>query len=304
MGRCAATGKPEAPRHGPRSHHRAEVLKAALPLWQKRVLAGAIMDHETADLSMPQAPEEELGLSAAALAALAEFALDNGILAEADADSSIRQQVQSHFEALEPEKEELFTFEYGHVRLTMEGWRRDLGQTLSSTGLTVWSGAEDLAAYLWRHRAVLFPEKSQKVGSASCFVLPGLSDAPSGHQVVVELGAGLGLPGILCGAIMALASDSGTVICTDGDDNSLEKLRRNVEINGELLGAVQTEVLRLRWGQDLRVLDEALERLHGEDGRAVDLIIAADVIYQVRLSTCPTQLLDAPARCLHEGYGG
>uniref|UniRef100_A0A7R9UAN4 Calmodulin-lysine N-methyltransferase n=1 Tax=Pinguiococcus pyrenoidosus TaxID=172671 RepID=A0A7R9UAN4_9STRA len=242
------------------------------------------MDHETADLSMPQAPEEELGLSAAALAALAEFALDNGILAEADADSSIRQQVQSHFEALEPEKEELFTFEYGHVRLTMEGWRRDLGQTLSSTGLTVWSGAEDLAAYLWRHRAVLFPEKSQKV--------------------VVELGAGLGLPGILCGAIMALASDSGTVICTDGDDNSLEKLRRNVEINGELLGAVQTEVLRLRWGQDLRVLDEALERLHGEDGRAVDLIIAADVIYQVRLSTCPTQLLDAPARCLHEGYGG
>lgn len=209
------------------------------------------MDHESSEKAMPQASEDEIGLSASSLAALAEFALDLGIDCggPGGGPGDVRKAVQTHFDEVGGGKEDSFTFVFGDdVELELRGWRQDLGQTLSSTGLTLWAGAELLADFLWAHREPL-----------------GLT----GHASVVELGAGLGLDGLLCAAL-----GEGTVLLTDGDENALELLRDNADANGEAVGGCQVRCARLRWGED-EDLDGALGMLD-----SLDLVVAADVVYQ------------------------
>lgn len=87
-------------------------------------------------------------LSADTLLALKQFALSSGI-ATAVEDDDVMDAVAKHFDVNDNEKYEIFHFSWGansslyssvvsnYVELNLRGVRRDLGQTLNSTGLTV-----------------------------------------------------------------------------------------------------------------------------------------------------------------------
>lgn len=129
--------------------------------------------------------EEEdgpLALSSAALAALQEFAIEQGIAVDEHADD-VREEIQKALD-VEP-KEDSFMFAFGgtkddngkvsdaEITIKLNGLRRDIGQTLQSTGLTLWRAGDFLSDYMYANRA-MFEGKT-----------------------VVELGSGLGLVGIL-----------------------------------------------------------------------------------------------------------
>jgi hypothetical protein len=111
--------------------------------------------------------ENELQLSAATLAALKEFASSRGIVQDADEnddeeehDSSrnVIEAVRSHFEI--KDREEFFHFKFGdNIEFTLHGVKRELGQTLSSTGLTLWRAAEHLSQFCYDNQH-LFRDKS------------------------------------------------------------------------------------------------------------------------------------------------
>lgn len=119
--------------------------------------------------------DEPLALSSAALAALQEFAAERGIAVEDDAgDVDVRAEIQKALD-VEP-KEDSFRFAFGadeQIVVRLNGLRRDIGQTLQSTGLTLWRAGDFLSDYMFARREI-FQGKS-----------------------VVELGSGLGLVGIL-----------------------------------------------------------------------------------------------------------
>ncbi|KAG7231948.1 hypothetical protein INR49_010067 [Caranx melampygus] len=108
-------------------------------------------------------------------------------------------------------------------------------------GMYVWPSAVVLAQYLWTRREEL-----------------------SG-RTVLELGAGVSLPGVVaarCGARVILSDDARTPLC-------LENCRRSCESNG----LQHVEVLGLTWGEvspDLVLLPE------------LDFILGSDVFYEPR----------------------
>ncbi len=79
----------------------------------------------------------ELSLSAETLTALKSFALSNGIECS---DDDIIKTVASHFDIRD--RNDLFTYKWCknelEVEITLKGVKRELGQTLSSTGLTMY----------------------------------------------------------------------------------------------------------------------------------------------------------------------
>ena len=94
--------------------------------------------------------ETELELSSYALEALKDFALSKGIEIDQNDNYSIRKNIQEAFDW--KEKDESFNYEF-HVKneiiqIPLKGLRRDLGQTLESTGLTLWRGADILANFI------------------------------------------------------------------------------------------------------------------------------------------------------------
>ncbi|XP_040045748.2 histone-arginine methyltransferase METTL23 [Gasterosteus aculeatus] len=107
-------------------------------------------------------------------------------------------------------------------------------------GMYVWPCAVVLAQYLWTHREAL------------------------GGQAVLELGAGVSLPGVVaarCGAKVILSDGAAASLC-------LENCRRSCEANG-LLRAVG--VVSLTWGEVSPEL-LLLPRL--------DVILGSDVFYE------------------------
>ena len=83
---------------------------------------------------------EHLSLSSEALAALREFALAKGCDIESDEENeNFLNKVQSHFDI--KDKTDQFEFEFGQgkdqIRFKLDGLKREIGQTLSSTGLTL-----------------------------------------------------------------------------------------------------------------------------------------------------------------------
>ena len=131
----------------------------------------------------------------------------------------------------------------------LHGFKLDSEETYRSTGVTLWQASPRLADYLQNH-----PE-----------VCRGKS--------VLELGAGLGL----CG-ITAHYSGAKTVIMTDGDTQTLHRMRENVRHNCVEVGDASVTVSnsiscrQLIWGSPH--VEKFLE-YHGE----FDTIIGADVIY-------------------------
>jgi predicted nicotinamide N-methyase len=199
-------------------------------------------------MSVVQASEDELGLSPETLVALAAFAAESdlGIFSAAD----VRQQVQSAMDTHEKEEEFDFTFDSSTDKVTIKllGVSSALGQTLASTGLTVWLAARQLAEYLWQIRASL------------------------AGQRIVELGSGLGLCGLLCSK---LCDSSGSVVLTDGGDEftpvAQTVLEQQVQRNSTDAAACSVQVLT--WGEHEQFIAQ-------HTSAPFDLIIAADVLYE------------------------
>ncbi|KAF0691397.1 Aste57867_17365 [Aphanomyces stellatus] len=162
---------------------------------------------------------EGIGLSADALAALREFAMERGIRVDEDEDFDIRKEVQSALEEEKGPNEDQFTYNFGDdISIRLNGLRRDIGQTLNSTGLTLWRAGDFLSDYMFKNK-----------------------DLFAGKRVL-ELGSGLGLCGILAWHLGA------EVLITDGDEESMVLLLENCKLNG-----LDTDTMckQLLWGEEL-----------------------------------------------------
>jgi predicted nicotinamide N-methyase len=202
-------------------------------------------------MSVVQASEDELGLSPETLAALAAFAAESDLSIDFTA-ADVRQQVQSAMDT--HEKEEKFDFTFGsssadEVTIRLQGVSSALGQTLASTGLTVWLAARQLAEYLWQVRASL------------------------AGQRIVELGSGLGLCGLLCSK---LCGASGSVVLTDGGEEftpaAQTVLQQQVQRNSST-GTAPCTVQVLTWGEHEQFIEQ-------HSTIPFNLVIAADVLYE------------------------
>jgi predicted nicotinamide N-methyase len=141
------------------------------------------------------------------------------------------------------------------VNLRLYGWKRELGQQLDSTGLTMWRAGEDLGRYLWEKRTTLFGGGQQEMLQKH------------GGRHVLELGCGLGL----CGLLASQLNPKGVVVLTDGDELTMEKLAVNVEENTVRNGCAVT-ARTLLWGDHRELVIEFPDLF--------DLVLAADVIYE------------------------
>lgn len=111
-----------------------------------------------------------------------------------------------HFEYALPEHETLnptkTVIPIKTVNITLTGHKAELGQTLHSTGLTLWRASELLCDYMIVQNTAIQQKN------------------------VLELGAGLGLCGILAHHLQAACT-----VLTDGDTDALKFMRANVAAN-------------------------------------------------------------------------
>lgn len=131
------------------------------------------------------------------------------------------------------------------IRVEIHGYKTDSDQVWESTGLTLWKASKYLCDYMVEHAEKL---KGQRV---------------------LELGAGLGLNGVLAHRLGA----ESTVI-TDGDSDAMVELRKNIRVNrveGRALSASQ-----LIWGLES---SEAFLKSSKSATSKFSMIIASDVIY-------------------------
>lgn len=151
--------------------------------------------------------------------------------------------------------EEVFT--YGETSIVLCGlsWNTvQSGAGYSRIGHTLWAAGHFLANFLYHH--------------------PGLIQG----KRILEIGCGLGLTGLLAGK---LAGNPGNVVLTDGDENILDALQRNIDRNfpertptepGPRSNSPQRPACSvLSWG-------EAVEEFRKQYGQ-FDVIIGADVLY-------------------------
>ncbi|CAE6942554.1 METTL21C [Symbiodinium natans] len=120
---------------------------------------------------------------------------------------------------------------------------------VGGTGGMVWPGAIVLASQL-RARPEL------------------LSDA----TVVLELGAGCGLPGLAAASLLRRDGGARRVILTDGPEAVLTNLEHNARANEERVAPVALEVAKLIW-------EELLDGTTPPPAKAVDVLLGSDVIW-------------------------
>jgi len=170
------------------------------------------------------------GLSEETMKALREFALQQGVSLDVHARNDRKDLIDSvlkHFQV--QDREEFFPIEYSSndqsrtVKFGVKGVKRELGQTLSSTGLTIWRAAEHLCQYIIDN-----PQRFQ--GKSVC-----------------ELGAGLGLVSILLEKLEVCSE----LVVTDGDEDTLSLLVEN-KIDNDCL----FETNYLLWGEQEDFLSE------------------------------------------------
>jgi len=148
------------------------------------------------------------------------------------------------------------------IDIEIRGCKTDADEVWKSTGLTLWRASDYLCQY--------------QLENVSLFL----------DKRVLELGAGLGLNGILAwrSTVKNHSSDdesnSTCVYITDGDSDALKELRENIERNrpsddaeGSRLGKASCH--QLIWGKDSS--QKFLERT--ADGRRFDVLLASDIIY-------------------------
>ena len=143
------------------------------------------------------------------------------------------------------------------ITIVLKGFKAENGQTLDSTGMTLWRASEILCQYLVAHGEDLLR-----------------------NQTVLELGAGLGE----CGILVYKLELAKRVIMSDGDTDVLEQMRKNVDYNLHSTDMKRhTKVLACRqiiWQKNKDVEDFRQRwcvREQGCDG--FDIIMGADIIY-------------------------
>mmetsp|Transcript_10564 Transcript_10564/g.15917 ORF Transcript_10564/g.15917 Transcript_10564/m.15917 type:complete len:330 (+) Transcript_10564:89-1078(+) len=171
------------------------------------------------------------------------------------------------------------------ISITLKGFKHEHERIFDSTGLTLWRASKLLCDFM-------------------CSNTHYIED-----KTVLELGAGLGLCGLL-----AYHLNATSVVMTDGDTDVLAEMRQNVNCNlktqkeelddmtkkknvysqDDVDGGDDTSVMQasdkvipcrqLRWGKSyVEKFKSSLEKLstykNGETGGSFDVIIASDVIY-------------------------
>jgi predicted nicotinamide N-methyase len=148
------------------------------------------------------------------------------------------------------------------IQLNIHGYKTESDEVWQSTGLTLWKASKYLCHYMCAN-----------------------ADELRQGRRILELGAGLGLNGILA---HRLAPDS-TVVVTDGDSDAMTLLRKNIAVN-RLVGSDKNETTtqsenstiyskQLIWGldQSKKFLNESSSS--SSSSSKFSVIIASDVIY-------------------------
>ena len=200
----------------------------------------------------------------------------------------------------DPDPFEMFQFEFklpspdlqqldendGLISVEIKGYKTDAEQVWQSTGLTLWRASHYLCEYQVEHYSELFQNKR-----------------------VLELGAGLGLNGILawrlsCAAAAAAAAadvetnnenhvktstnndndgntTSSEVCITDGDSDALVHLRDNIERNrpsgnhNNVITSSKVSCNQLIWGKDSS--QKFLQ--HIAQNQKYHVLLASDIVY-------------------------
>ena len=143
----------------------------------------------------------------------------------------------------DPDPYDTFIHEVGNHSIVLRGYKEENGQTIPSTGLTLWKAAPLLCEFLQQNASLIQNKR------------------------VLELGAGLGL----CGIAAELLGAS-EVVMTDGDTDTLAHLRDNVKTNC----CTKTKCPQLRWGHRVA---EFLEHYGKFDVLiAADIIYVEDIL--------------------------
>ena len=141
-----------------------------------------------------------------------------------------------------------FKIDIGGLTLNLHGIQAKYPHLLQSTGMTLWEGSQKLCSYICQN-----PETV-------------------GNKNIVELGAGLGL----CG-IVAHKHGAKRVVLTDGDSDTLKNMRSNVALNVEsqVLKSDSVVCKQLLWGTN----EEAFcSKWASEDG-GFDICMGGDIAY-------------------------
>mmetsp|Transcript_13564 Transcript_13564/g.29459 ORF Transcript_13564/g.29459 Transcript_13564/m.29459 type:complete len:243 (+) Transcript_13564:162-890(+) len=165
----------------------------------------------------------------------------------------------------EQDKYQTFQYSFGDddIRIRLKGRKAEDGQILKSTGLTVWRASSLLCDFLYENANIVK------------------------NKSVLELGAGVGLCGILAQKIGA-----STVILTDGDTDTLSQMRSNVARNIDAKQKSRNITCQqLIWG---RKLDEFYRQWAPND-RGFDVVMGSDIVY---IEDMVEQLFETVSRLL------
>jgi len=135
----------------------------------------------------------------------------------------------------------------GFIEVQLQGYLSDADEVWQSTGVTLWRAATFLCEFMMKN-VDLFQNKSS-----------------------LELGAGLGLNGILA----HLMTSEGSTCLTDGDTDALIHLRENVKMNRVKERIDDITCHQLLWGSETS--EKFLEK--NSRGQKFDILLASDIIY-------------------------
>jgi len=154
--------------------------------------------------------------------------------------------------------------EQKYIKINIRGYKSDSDEVFESTGLTVWKAAEYLGQYQIKH-SLLFHGKR-----------------------ILELGAGLGLNGILA----SCTSQNSKICITDGDTDALIHLRKNVERNitdtynnDNKLNTINSKIscYQLIWGKsNAKIFLQQQQQENDDDDEndsKFDILLASDIVY-------------------------
>ena len=140
------------------------------------------------------------------------------------------------------------------VAVKLIGIHESFGQTAEKTGYTLWGAAIKLA----KNMVV-----SKSDGGLYEYFFPNVNRSTK----VLELGAGLGLCGILASKLDVGNAGEGKspriqVVVTDGDSKVLDGIRDNIELNFDNTKARNIIPMKLRWG--IQYIDDFLSNIPDE----------------------------------------
>ena len=175
-----------------------------------------------------------------------------------------------------PAESETTTTTNSIIEVQLQGYQAEADEIWKSTGLTLWRASDYLCEYMIAHPQMLWRS--------------------NGNSSILELGAGLGLVGIVAHRMLLASSPlsdwnaphhnhTSRVILTDGDTDTLRQLRVNLERNNHrpAIQSPRLECRQLLWGREtaLQFQRELQQRQEQEQhsGTTFDLILASDIIY-------------------------